>query len=236
MTILKKSLLLLVLLLAFYFNGYTQEIIINGGKTERLLTWDDFKGRADKSTGYYAETQWELSFGKIGFRSDQEIPLKDLVLTLKFNEKKSWVVRGKETPELLKHEQGHFDIAEIYARKIRKKLQATKLHKKNGAEQIKKKEAKSVIETKVLQPAAEEIAKKPQAERLETFDGTLASETRTRALTAIVLSWAAILLYLWFRFGNWTFGAAAVICLETEPISKTVSTVTGASNSTLAIP
>jgi SecD/SecF fusion protein len=23
----------------------------------------------------------------------------------------------------------------------------------------------------------------------------------------------AILLYLWFRFGNWTFGAAAVICL-----------------------
>ena len=30
---------------------------------------------------------------------------------------------------------------------------------------------------------------------------------------AILLSWAAILLYLWFRFGNWTFGAAAVICL-----------------------
>jgi SecD/SecF fusion protein len=30
---------------------------------------------------------------------------------------------------------------------------------------------------------------------------------------AIVASWMAILLYLWFRFGNWTFGAAAVICL-----------------------
>ncbi|TMQ34478.1 MAG: protein translocase subunit SecD, partial [Planctomycetota bacterium] len=26
-------------------------------------------------------------------------------------------------------------------------------------------------------------------------------------------SWAAILLYLWFRFGNWTFGLAAVLCL-----------------------
>ena len=34
-----------------------------------------------------------------------------------------------------------------------------------------------------------------------------------RALSAILASWAAILLYLWFRFGNWTFGAAAVICL-----------------------
>ncbi len=30
---------------------------------------------------------------------------------------------------------------------------------------------------------------------------------------AIVASWIAILLYLWFRFGNWTFGLAAVICL-----------------------
>ena len=30
---------------------------------------------------------------------------------------------------------------------------------------------------------------------------------------AILASWAAILLYLWFRFGNWTFGLAAVICL-----------------------
>jgi len=48
---------------------------------------------------------------------------------------------------------------------------------------------------------------------LETFDPTLAGETRTRAFYAILASWFAILLYLWFRFGNWTFGLAAVICL-----------------------
>ena len=30
---------------------------------------------------------------------------------------------------------------------------------------------------------------------------------------AILWSWLAILLYLWFRFGNWTFGLAAVLCL-----------------------
>jgi len=53
----------------------------------------------------------------------------------------------------------------------------------------------------------------PEPERLEVFDSTLASETRTQAFKAIFLSWIAILLYLWFRFGNWTFGAAAVICL-----------------------
>ena len=65
----------------------------------------------------------------------------------------------------------------------------------------------------VIESARKEFADKPQPERLETFDGTLASETRSRALYAIVASWIAILMYLWFRFGNWTFGAAAVVCL-----------------------
>jgi len=65
----------------------------------------------------------------------------------------------------------------------------------------------------VIEAAKKEFADKPQPERLETFDGTLASETRSRALYAIIASWIAILLYLWFRFGNWTFGAAAVVCL-----------------------
>ena len=65
----------------------------------------------------------------------------------------------------------------------------------------------------VIEAAKTEFAARPQPERLETFDGTLASETRSRALYAILASWVALLLYLWFRFGNWTFGAAAVICL-----------------------
>src|SRR5438045_4970871 len=64
-----------------------------------------------------------------------------------------------------------------------------------------------------VEAAKKEFAARPQPERLETFDGTLASETRSRALYAILASWIAILLYLWFRFGNWTFGLAAVLCL-----------------------
>lgn len=65
----------------------------------------------------------------------------------------------------------------------------------------------------VIESATKEFRSRPQPERLETFDGTLASETRGRALYAILASWVAILLYLWFRFGNWTFGTAAVLCL-----------------------
>lgn len=66
---------------------------------------------------------------------------------------------------------------------------------------------------KLVETVAENFNRAPQPERLENFDPQLASSTQDRAMYAIVASWAAILLYLWFRFGNWTFGAAAVLCL-----------------------
>jgi SecD/SecF fusion protein len=65
----------------------------------------------------------------------------------------------------------------------------------------------------VLKDTQKEFAARPQPERLENFDSQLAKETQTRALYAILASWGAILFYLWFRFGNWTFGLAAVLCL-----------------------
>ncbi|MCC6417582.1 MAG: protein translocase subunit SecD [Gemmataceae bacterium] len=66
---------------------------------------------------------------------------------------------------------------------------------------------------KALEETSREFRDRPQPERLETFDTQLAAETRLRAMYAVLLSWGAILLYLWFRFGNWTFGLAAVCCL-----------------------
>jgi SecD/SecF fusion protein len=65
----------------------------------------------------------------------------------------------------------------------------------------------------VLQVTEREFAARPQPDRLENFDSQLATETRLRALWAILASWLAILVYVWFRFGNWTFGLAAVLCL-----------------------
>jgi SecD/SecF fusion protein len=65
----------------------------------------------------------------------------------------------------------------------------------------------------VLDAVKADFDKAPQPERLENFDRQLAANTQERALYAILASWAAILLYLWFRFGSWTFGAATVLCL-----------------------
>jgi SecD/SecF fusion protein len=65
----------------------------------------------------------------------------------------------------------------------------------------------------VLKDTQEQFARFPQPERLENFDTQLAANTKERAMYAILASWAALLLYLWFRFGSWTFGAATVLCL-----------------------
>ncbi len=67
--------------------------------------------------------------------------------------------------------------------------------------------------TGILNRVAGEYNQRPQPERLEVFDPTLAGDTRQSAFVAILVSWLAILLYLWFRFGSWTFGLAAVLCL-----------------------
>jgi SecD/SecF fusion protein len=65
----------------------------------------------------------------------------------------------------------------------------------------------------VLAAAEKAFEARPIPDRLETFDPTLAADTRNKALYAIFASWLAIMGYLWFRFGSWTFGLAAVLCL-----------------------
>ena len=82
---------------------------------------------------------------------------------------------------------------------------------KVGADEKSAKEL--VTFTESLDRAAKAFTARPIPDRLETFDPALAKDTRNRAFAAIVASWLAILVYLWFRFGNWTFGLAAVFCL-----------------------
>jgi SecD/SecF fusion protein len=65
----------------------------------------------------------------------------------------------------------------------------------------------------ILKDLQSAVESRPVPDRLETFDAALAKETQSRAFLAIVASWIAIMLYLWFRFGSWTFGLAAVLCL-----------------------
>ena len=57
----------------------------------------------------------------------------------------------------------------------------------------------------------EGISSPEQLQKVTNFDAQIAGATQTRALAALTLSMIAILLYIWFRFGDLTFGSAATI-------------------------
>jgi preprotein translocase SecF subunit len=48
---------------------------------------------------------------------------------------------------------------------------------------------------------------------IETIGSAVAGETRDKAVLAILMSWVAMIFYLWFRFGESKFGLATVIAL-----------------------
>jgi SecD/SecF fusion protein len=50
-------------------------------------------------------------------------------------------------------------------------------------------------------------------ERISNFGGTVAGETRTKALLATIASWIIIIAYLWWRFHSFTYGLAAVLAV-----------------------
>jgi SecD/SecF fusion protein len=45
------------------------------------------------------------------------------------------------------------------------------------------------------------------------FDASIAGQTKWSAIMALVIGWAVIILYLWVRFGQLSWGLGAVICL-----------------------
>jgi SecD/SecF fusion protein len=81
-----------------------------------------------------------------------------------------------------------------------------------GTDAARKNEQLGYLE-QVIESVQRSFNSTPEPERLEVFDSQLARETRKKAGVAIIVSWIAIIVYLWFRFGNWTFGLAAVLCL-----------------------
>ena len=58
-----------------------------------------------------------------------------------------------------------------------------------------------------------EALKRSEAMLVTTFDPQIAGNAAQRAVAAVVLSWLAIVAYLWFRFGSVQWGLAAVLCL-----------------------
>ncbi|MCM4159634.1 DUF922 domain-containing protein [Antarcticibacterium flavum] len=85
------------------------------------LSWEDFKARPDKSSSFQANTNAGLSYSWNLKNENGILSLRYEVFSY-FNPESSWVVPTSKNDHLLTHEQLHFDITELHARKLRKEL------------------------------------------------------------------------------------------------------------------
>ncbi|MCU7613560.1 DUF922 domain-containing Zn-dependent protease [Chryseobacterium sp. GMJ5] len=91
-------------------------------KSDLKLTWANFKSKTNNMNGSnvvaYTHCGWEYS---VLTSSDMKAPVKIEFETI-FNEDKSWKDDKRINDYILLHEQKHFDIAELHARKLRKEV------------------------------------------------------------------------------------------------------------------
>lgn len=86
------------------------------------LDWKDFKGQANNASSLDAYTMLGISLEVIG-QKDGKV---DMGIFGYFEKNKSWVKSDEKTDLLLSHERKHFDLCEVYRRKLIKKLEAKK--------------------------------------------------------------------------------------------------------------
>jgi len=112
--------LLLSLVLCFSAGSHAQDTLYWSPDTK--MTWSDFRGKPVSSSPYEAITTagiyYTLSYNRRSFRT---------VVYCYCLRSKSWS-KDKTRQALLQHEQLHFDITGLYARKIRQAFAAYSYH------------------------------------------------------------------------------------------------------------
>jgi hypothetical protein len=89
-------------------------------KENQVLNWDNFKGKAPNSSSLVAETNSGIHFG---YTCSGET--MDWNIYAYFDQELSWR-KPNASKSILMHEKLHFDISELYARKLRKRLHLLK--------------------------------------------------------------------------------------------------------------
>ena len=108
----------------FQFQSSAQKILINGEETTRLLNWDDFTGKPDKESKYFAYTYCNITYRYDAFQFKGDTVKWQVFVTMELG-KNSWRKKDKVTETLLKHEQGHFYIGTLCAIEMQQKINST---------------------------------------------------------------------------------------------------------------
>ena len=106
------------LLPLFYF--YFQSNEIKWTKSNPL-TWENFSGEIDTSSQFEAWTWSGFRYTYSWKRMDVTI-FVDCTAYAFFDPAQSWIKKLKKSDELLKHEQVHFDISELFSRYFEERI------------------------------------------------------------------------------------------------------------------
>jgi hypothetical protein len=103
-------------------DSYTNERSEVEWNIERKLTWEDFKGTPPALSETNAAASTNCGFD-VSAESNSSKKLIAVTIKNVFSCYKSWVRTDKKYRlDLLQHEQAHFDLCEVYARQLRKRV------------------------------------------------------------------------------------------------------------------
>ncbi|MEX0290509.1 MAG: DUF922 domain-containing protein [Flavobacteriaceae bacterium] len=110
------------------FTGLSQEYETILWSSDHRLSWDDFKAKPSGPSRAAAITASGISYQFSTMESNGEYEL-DYTVSTYFYPNKSWYQPEVCDEVILSHEQLHFDISELFARKMRRILEETRFTK-----------------------------------------------------------------------------------------------------------
>jgi hypothetical protein len=108
---------IIIYLLNFFFVQNNQDSIIKW-KKDNKLKWIDYEAILKKETPVAAVSSVGIYSAFISINNEKSL----IEIYAGFDKKKSAVWNVKANDNILTHEQGHFDLVELYSRKMRKYL------------------------------------------------------------------------------------------------------------------
>ena len=129
------------------------------------------QNRQEQGQTYYLAVNLDFSYG-LGYNKFKRPKNLNNMVTASFNPGASWLQQGEGTETLLKYAQMDFDLAELYARKYRKRLHAEK---------------DALTNSKLFQKVQKEIKAEMATRRLELQQAVSESDAKGAAFQEQIL-------------------------------------------------
>ncbi len=122
-----------IVFIAVFFSFNLQEDKIPWTVNNKL-TWSDFKSPTANGSGFVASTSSGIAYSYSSFGDSNGNIEVNVKVTCNFYPNRSWYSKKDASDYILKHEQTHFDISELHARKLRKMIEETKFSDEMNSE------------------------------------------------------------------------------------------------------